>query len=412
MKPSRAKIAIVGGGAGGLLASLWLGESKSVELFEQNSSVGKKLLATGNGRCNITHVSASERDYFGESPSFAKEALERFGFPEFEAFCRSIGLYLSVREDGRCYPASNEAKSVLYALEESARDRGVKVHLDSLVGGLRRVRGTFELELSSGERFGGYEAVILATGSNAAPQLGGGEKGYSIAQSLGHTIAPLYPSLVQLHLDSPLLSRLAGVKCEGRARLWVLGKPVQEEEGDLLFTSYGISGFAILDLSQAASLALLLGQKAEIELDIAPIFTQKALQESLQNLRQSSPNRSILSILGGFISPKIAQAILKSLRIDPSLSLKGLAPKEIESILGRMKSWRFPITKTHGFKHAEVSGGGVRTSEIDPHTMESKRVKGLYIIGEMLDIVGKRGGYNLAFAWASAYLAARSLLTR
>lgn len=260
--------------------------------------------------------------------------------------------------------------------------------------------------LRGGVRQEGYEAVILATGSNAAPQLGGGEAGYALAQALGHSLAPLYPALVQLHLDSPLLSRLAGVKSEGVARLWVEGRRVQEERGDLLWTTYGISGLAILDLSQAASWALLKGKKVELELDIAPLFERRFLQESLENLTQSAPERTIHSILGGFISPKVAGAILRELRIEPETPLKNLAPSAIESILKRLKGWRFRVVETHGFKHAEVSGGGVRTREIDPVSFESRRSKGLYIVGEVLDVVGRRGGYNLAFAWASGYLAA------
>ncbi|MGP1580637.1 MAG: NAD(P)/FAD-dependent oxidoreductase [Wolinella sp.] len=417
MKPK--KLAIIGGGASGMIASLIASQSGGraivIQLFEQNERIGKKLLATGNGRCNITNIHADRADYFGGNPHFGSPALESFRFPEFECFCRSLGLFLETKEDGRVYPASNEAKSVLLSFEEAiVHSDNITLHTESKITGIVRKNGGFELELASkkegkiSEKFGAFDAVILATGSNAAPQLGGGDAGYALARALGHEIAPLYPSLVQLHL-ARLPVGLAGVKITGIASILVNEKCVKTEQGDLLFTPYGISGFAILDISQSASYALLQGKKVELLLDIAPSFSKEELMQYFEeSCAKMGKKRTIYALLAGIISPKIAHTILKELKIAPLILLENLPKNAPKSIAKLMKSWRFSVVQTHGFKHAEVSGGGVLCEEIDPHSMASVRHQGLYFAGEMIDIVGQRGGYNLAFAWASGRLAALS----
>lgn len=453
----RPKIAIIGAGASGLMAAITAMGGASVTIFEQNSTPAKKLLATGNGRCNITNKNIRASDYisacrddsfqggrqgnkeksiknheeynidscqqgvlntktksyinYGES-SFALDILEQFGFDDFMEFCRIIALPLSIKNDGRCYPLTNEAKSVQMALVDTAMAGGVEILCDTKIVSLEYKNKKWNLISQSKEYFKKYDFVILATGSNAAPQLGGGEAGYAIARSRGHIIEPLFPALVQLHLDSPLAQKLAGVKCDGIAKVFVNGKLSDCASGDLLFTSYGISGFAILDVSNSASIALMAGQKVEIELDVIPNISPDELINMAVSTMSSMPSRTLLSLLGSIISPKIANAILKNREIKPEIYLKNCDTKLLLSIFKELKAWRFRIVDTHGFKHAEVSGGGVSLHEIDSKTMESKLVNGLYIVGEILDVTGKRGGYNLAFAWASGVVAARACLDR
>jgi predicted Rossmann fold flavoprotein len=403
------KVAIVGGGAAGLLAAITAAEAEhTVTLFEKTDRVGKKILASGNGRCNISNAALHVSHYFGEEHSFVHEALLQFDFHHFKKFCRHIGLFLEIKPDGRIYPLSNEAKSVQLLLETHAKAVGVEILLNHHIQSIRKSDEAFSLTCNN-ENFDGFDALIITTGSEAALQLGGSSDGYNFAQSFGHEIIPTYPSLVQLHLDSDIPSKMAGVKVQGSVTLYINREQHDTIEGDLLFTRYGISGFAILDISQGASKALLEYQQVSISLNLLPQFNVQQLASMINKLTVSMPDRTVSSLLSGLISSKIVPYILLTCKIDPLSLCRFISSKQIKSIVHNMTQWRFDVSDTHGFKHAEVSGGGISTQMINSKTMESQLVKNLYFAGEVLDIVGKRGGYNLHFAWASGYLAAKSL---
>jgi hypothetical protein len=391
------KVAIIGGGASGLLCAIFCArESCEVAIFEQNSKCAKKILVSGNGRCNITNTELSYRDYFGENPSFVTEALESFGFKEFEKFCNSIGLLLDTKDDNRVYPLSNESKSVASLLLSHAINLGVKIHTD------RKITDIKELMQK-------YDSVVVATGSEAALHLGGNSDGYEFAKEFEHNIVPTYPSLVQFHLNSSIAHKMSGVKTVGEVTLLINNKKDISTHGDILFTNYGVSGFAILDISQRASLALMEYAKVDISLNLLPNFNAQKLSTHISKLSQSMPNFSVLDILAGLIPLKIAQGILQSLEIAQITSAKEIHTKLSKKIANQMLNWRFEVNDTHGFRHAEVSGGGIDTGEVNPKTMESLKQKNLYFCGEVLDILGKRGGYNFAFAWASGYLCAKDI---
>jgi len=389
------KIAVIGGGASGLFASILCAKNTNkVTLFEQNSKCAKKILVSGNGRCNITNKNLNIDDYFGENPTFVKYALKEFGFREFEKFTSSIGLLLDVKDDGRVYPLSNEAKSVAKLLEDYAISLGVEFHYNYKVEDIKRFVGK-------------YDAIIIATGSRSAPHLGGNSDGEEFAKSFGHNIVPTYPSLVQLEIDSKVIHKMSGAKINGEVSLLIDHKIDSKSSGDILFTNYGVSGFAVLDISQRASLFLMQNNHVSISINLLPNFTMQKLSSHILNLAK---NREliILDILVGLIPMKIAINLLDFLQI--SHTAKDINIKSAKKIANLLLNWRFEISATHGFRHAEVSGGGVDTDEINPKTMESKKQKNLYFCGEVLDVVGKRGGYNFAFAWASAYLASRDIL--
>jgi len=407
-KPSK-NIAIVGGGAAGLIAAITAAEAgHSVNIFEKSDRVGKKILASGNGRCNISNSSLHVSHYFGEHHSFVHEALFQFDFHRFKKFCRHIGLFLEIKPDGRAYPLSNEAKSVQLLLETHAKATGVEILCGHHVESIAKCDNTFSLTCND-KNFEDFDALIITTGSEAALQLGGSTDGYAFAQSFGHEIVPTYPSLVQLHLDSELPAKMAGVKLHGSVTLYINRERQESIEGDLLFTRYGISGFAILDISQGASKALMEYQQVSIMINILPQFNVQQLASMINKLSVSMPDRTISDLLCGLISAKIVPYILLTCKIDATRLCGAITAKQIKSIVHNMTQWRFDVSDTHGFKHAEVSGGGVSTEMINPKTMESQQCKNLYFAGEVLDIVGKRGGYNLHFAWASGYLAAKSL---
>ncbi|BDY12126.1 BaiN/RdsA family NAD(P)/FAD-dependent oxidoreductase [Hydrogenimonas cancrithermarum] len=403
------RVAIVGGGAAGLMAAVTAAEAgTSVDLYEQNRDVGKKILASGNGRCNISNTSLSSKDYFGKHPSFVDFALKQFDFGAFERFCESIGLPLDIKPDGRVYPLSNEARSVQLALRRYAAHLGVNMLTQRTVTSVERISGKFLIFSDIGKEE--YDRVLVCTGSPAAPQLGGSMSGWQIAESFGHTIVPAYPSLVGLHLSGKWHERMSGVKRDAEVTLYVDGKREVAVGGDLLFTRYGISGFAVLDISSFASPALLQGHRVSVGLNLLPAFDRQRLISYLQRLAKRVPFLTLEALLESVLPHKTAAALLASLKLEGRMPAADAGAKCIRSIATRILDWRFDVTETHGYRHAEVAGGGVDTAEVDPKTMASKRVPGLYFAGEVLDIVGKRGGYNLHFAWASGYLAGRGVM--
>ena len=390
------EIAIVGAGASGLLCAIFCAKSGGkVVIFEQNVKCAKKILVSGNGRCNITNTNLSRDDFFSENPMFVDDALKEFGFKEFEKFATSLGLMLDIKEDGRVYPLSNEAKSVAKIFEDYARSLGVIFHTDTKIKEIKKLVQK-------------YDSVVVATGSEAASHLGGNTDGYNFAQEYGHNIIPTYPSLVQLHLNSQIAKKMSGAKLNAEVTLLVNSKKELSTNGDILFTTYGISGFAILDLSQRVSVGLLNYETLDLSLNLLPNFTAQKLAAHILKVSKNMPQFSILDILVGLIPIKIANGLLEDINI--ANATKNIDTKMAKKIANAMLNWRFEINDTHGFRHAEVSGGGVDTKEINPKTMESLKQKNLYFCGEVLDVLGRRGGYNFAFAWASGYLAAKDII--
>ncbi len=391
------KVAIIGAGASGLLCAIECAKiGKSVDLFEQNSKCAKKILVSGNGRCNITNIKVNRNDYYGEDPSFVTHSLDNFSFAEFEKFASSIGLLLDIKDDGRVYPLSYEAKSVASLLTNYALNLGVNFHTDSKITDIKKL-----LEK--------YDSVVVATGSEAASHLGGTKDGLEFAQICGHTIMPTYPSLVQLHLNGESFKKMSGAKVDGEATLLINNKKSITTKGDILFTNYGVSGFGILDISQEASESLLNYQTVDIVLNLLPKFTAQKLSAHIIKTAQDSINITLLDVLHGLVSLKIAKSILDILNFSHTMKASNINTKESKKLANQLLNWKFEVTDTHGFRHAEVSGGGVNTKEINPKTMESLKQKNLYFCGEVLDIVGRRGGFNFAWAWASGHAAARGI---
>lgn len=406
---STKSIAIIGAGAAGLMAAIKLAKTgATVHLYEQNNKPAKKILASGNGRCNITNTQTSASDYAGLNPNFSSFCLQNFSFSHLQKFCKEIGLFLNILDDGRCYPLSNEAKSVALAFENAAKSAGVEIFNEHHIVSLSKEAKKFYLHTSLNASQA-YDKILICTGSEAAPQLGGCSSGYDLATSLGHSINPSYPSLVQLHINSSLPEKMSGAKQEAEVSLYINSQKEQSVKGDILFTKYGISGFAILDISQKASEALMNFQMVDIRLDLLPKMDRQALSSQLLSTCKSLPNYTVESILSGFLPSKISRQLLEDAKISNSTLAKDIHTKMAKQIVSKIKDWRFEISDTHGFKHAEVSGGGINTDEVNDKTMQSTLCEGLYFAGEVLDIVGRRGGFNFAFAFASGYTAAQSM---
>ena len=370
--------------------------SCSVDVYEQNSKIGKKILVSGNGRCNITNKHISKQDYFSSNPTFIESALREFGFNEFKKFIESLGLLLEIKDDGRCYPLSNEAKSVVSILHNYALSLGVDIHTNSKIEDVK-------------ELFKTHDKVVIATGSPAGSHLGGNTDGLNFAKEFGHNIIQTYPSLVQLELNSNIVQKMAGAKVEAEVTLLINKQKDIDIKGDVLFTTYGVSGFAILDISQRASLAMINYEAVDISVNLLPNFNIQKLSSHIISLSKTMANLTILDILSGLIPIKIANTILEDLNISNTIKARDIHTKLSKKIANHICNWRFEVKDTHGFRYAEVAGGGIDTLEIDQKTMQSLKQKNLYFCGEVLDVLGRRGGYNFAWAWASGYACAKHI---
>ena len=411
------KIAIIGAGAAGLIAAIMAKRQNTklqIDLFDINNGIGKKILASGNGRCNISNSKPKVENFIGEDPSFVSFALKQFDFKAFEKFCKSIGLLLDIKQTNKVYPLSNEAKSVVNLLESTIQSLGINLILSTKVEDIKKEDNKFivdclSLESQEQKLYKDYDKVLISSGLGAVPQLKATEDGLKIAQKLGHSFNLTYPSLVGLHTDFEFNSKLQGVKKESNVTLYIDGQKECEIYGDVLFTKYGLSGFAILDISQFAVYPLSLYQDVQVAINLFPKLNRNEVLGMIESLFKTLPNEKVQKLLIGVVSNKLSPIILEVCKINKEAYAKEINAKQIRSIVNTLINWRFKITDTQGFKHAEASGGGLRTDEVDNKTYESKKCKGLYLAGEVLDIVGNRGGYNLHFAWASGYLAGKSL---
>lgn len=405
------KIAIIGAGAAGLTAAITAKQhntSLDITLFDSNVSLGKKILASGNGRCNISNVNNGCEHYMGEDVNFASYALEQFNFKAFETFCASLGLVLDIKPDGKVYPLSNEAKSVVNLFESKINALNIKTQYDTVITNISKENEKFVIQ-SENETFKSFDKVLIASGLQAAPQLRSSEDGLNFAQTFQHSINPTYPSLVGLHVDSNYHHKLQGVKKEVGVSLLINGQKEQTLTGDVLFTKYGVSGFAILDVSQLASYYLSLYQAVDIEINFFPTVNKNELLSKVQTVLGAQTQEYASVVLGGLLPNKLGAVLLEVCGFDKEIKAGEINAKQMRTLVNQLQHWKLEITGTQGYKHAEVSGGGVRVAEVDAKSYESKKVRGLYFAGEVLDITGKRGGYNLHFAWASGYLAGKSL---
>lgn len=405
----KSNIAVIGAGAGGLAAALTAARAGAkVTVYEKHPQAGRKILATGNGRCNVSNVDLDLSHYHGRDPGFARYALEQFGFKACREFFRNLGLEYKVMPNGRAYPLSQQASSVVELMHYELEALGVRILFDSGVEKISPKKEGLAVACRHNESL--YDAVLIATGGKAAPGLASDGEGYALAAPFGHTVTPTFPSLVQLKLDAPFLKKISGVKVDGTAALLVEGETVQEAEGDVLFADYGLSGNAVLDISRKAGESLLAGKRVEVEVDSFPDLDEKALDSLLQKRFELHPKKETAASLVGLVNKKLAQAVTEAAGIPKETKVANLSKKERKAIVQHLKGWRFAVTGTQEWKRAEVTAGGIDVKDVNPETMESRLQRGLYFCGEVLDIDGDCGGYNLHWAWASGYLAGRSMV--
>jgi len=399
---------IIGGGAAGIAAAIAARDMGiDAAVLEGGDRIGRKLLATGNGRCNISNTGLEPIRYHSENAAFPGQVLERFGYREAEDFFSLLGLPLTTLEDGKVYPLSLQASSVIDIFRLAMEERSIPVYLNSKVRDVRKSGRVFRLLANSGDAFE-CSKLIICCGGKSYPNSGSDGSGFTLAKQLGHSIINPVPSLVQLKLSYDHLKAVSGVKFDGYATIKT-GDESRTEFGEILFTDYGISGPPVLQLSRTASLALSKGQPVNMLVDMMPGMSAAELEEFLENHFATFSYRSVMNALVGVVNKKLIPIILREAGIreihKPCLELTAIEKKKL---YGVMKAWSFEVCDTNSFKNAQVTAGGVDTREISASTLESKLVPGLYFAGEVLDVDGDCGGFNLQWAWASGYTAAMS----
>lgn len=453
----KTTVAVIGGGAAGMMAAIEAARAGAiVTLIEKNPQLGKKLAMTGNGRCNYTNLDMSDRiggKFRGFHPEFAAPALDALPPEAVLDWFRAIGVEPRFR-GSYVYPNSDQASAVVDALREELHRLSVKVHYNAEVKNIQRIEkdaGYFMIQCTDATVKA--DRVILAAGSKAAPKTGSNGDGYFIARKLGHTIVPYVPALCGIRCAGDAFRALAGIRTEAALELSVDGRCVDREAGELQLVDYGISGIPVFQLSRYAAYALQEGKKAAVYINFLPGFTEagaavrnskrassasgistievsaaknaqnaraevsccaakaedpKDLAVQLYRQRQERlAGRKMESFFTGLLHQKLGQLLLRMASVRPELPVAELSEKQLRSLASLSVRFKAECVEMNGFLQAQVVAGGVDTTEVDPGTMASRLVPGLYFAGEVLDIDGICGGYNLQWAWASGFVAGR-----
>lgn len=401
------RIAIIGGGASGLAAGITaVRNGASVAVFEQNDSLGKKILSTGNGRCNLTNLNMGSENYRGDDSEFIQEFLDGFGVSEAMDFFASVGIFTKCRGD-YVYPLSDQASTVRDALVMELHRLGADVRKNCHVEEIRKGKKGFLIFCAGEPSLYRADKVILAAGSKASRIAGSDGSGYALAEGLGHHLSPVVPALVQLISDKKCLKRLAGIRITAQVSLYVDGQITAKDTGELQLTDYGISGIPVFQVSRYAAKALNRKQRVMAEIDFAPFLTTEDLMEELLRRQRLWKRCAAEKLLNTIFPSKLIPVLLSEAGIERQIWGEKLSGKQLGKLAAVCKRFLVPVSDTKPFSDAQVCAGGVRTDEVCPCTMESKLVKGLYLTGELLDVDGICGGYNLHFAWGSGIRAGR-----
>ena len=390
-------IAVIGAGAAGLAAAVSVGRrGLPVTVFERLPWIGKKLLATGGGRCNLLNDGLTASDFTSTEPRLVSSVLERFGAAEIRSLFEGLGLRLQSDEGGRVYPATNQAASVLKVLELETARLGIDLVTRFEVERIEAAEGGFGIAAADGRNFQA-RAVILAGGGRSYPALGSNGSAYDLAASFGHRIVPPVPSAVPLVAKSRLCHVLQGQRLRVRIEGRVGGRVLRRAEGELLFTPYGLSGTAALDVSEGLSIALNREDRkdASVVVDFLPFMPEKEVAAELG--RRLSLGWAPRDLGTGLLPEKLCR-VLPEIMAEATRDMAG-------RLAARLKAWEFPVQATRGWNEAEFTSGGVDAREVKLGTLESRLKPGLHFAGEVLDVQGGRGGFNLSWAWASGSVA-------
>ncbi len=379
-----------------------------VIILEKNDRMGKKLLTTGNGRCNITNELITAEHYHGNNPSFIINIINQFNKDKTLSFFKELGLEFITGENGKIFPRSRQASSVLDLLRLEIEKLNINLVCQTEITSIiQNNDGTFELTDKNGRAFE-CDKTILACGGKAAPHTGSDGGGFRLAQIMKHNIIHPFPALVQLKLSGDVHKSMEKMNWAAEVSLYINNNIKKHVADDIIFTNYGISGLAVLDLSRSAVEGIMNRKTVEIGINFLPDLTLKEKIANLNKRVENHPERLLENFLTGILNKRIGQTIIKSAGLKLNQKASELSEKDINSIAEILNGWKFIVAGDTGWNNAQITAGGVSCSEIDTLTLESKLNRSLYFCGEILDIDGDSGGYNLQWAWSSGYVAGNS----
>lgn len=399
------KVIVVGGGASGLVAAISAArEGANVTIIEHKDRVGKKILSTGNGRCNLTNEYMTPDCFRGDELSIVNKVLKQFSYQETVHFFEELGVILKNRQ-GYVYPISDQASTILDVLRMEVDRLKISLYLEHNVKTIKKNAKGFQISTNKGNYQ--CDALILATGGKAASVLGSDGSGYTLAKQFGHHISPVVPALVQLKGNGAFFKQVAGVRTQAKVSLYVNDTLAGSDTGELQLTNYGISGIPVFQISRYAAKGLYEKKTVIAEIDFLPSMPEEELESFLSERIAMHGHKGAEDFFIGMFHKKLIGILLKEANISFATVMNTVPNDKLNKLLVLCKHFKVSIEGTNDFEQAQVCAGGVKTTEINPQTMESLYEQDLYLVGELLDIDGICGGYNLQWAWSTGFIAGK-----
>jgi hypothetical protein len=406
-----ADVVIVGAGAAGLAAALFCARAAPgarIVCVDGAKAIGAKILVSGGARCNVTNRVVTEQDFWGGDPRVIRNVLRAYPASRAVALFEELGVTLHEEEDGKYFPTTNRSRTILDALIRGLAESHAELHVSRRISSVRRIGGRFVVDSVDGDS---YEApvVVLATGGRSLPKTGSDGTGYGFARALGHGYVETTPALVPLLLVGSVHGRLAGVAHPATVTVRIDGAASARLEGAMLWTHFGASGPVILNASRHWLRARLEGRSAEVVLGVLPGATFESLETWLQEQQRDHPRALVRTVLASRLPAAVAEAWIEAGGVEASTTMAHLARDDRRRLIAALLETPIAIRDSRGYSYAEVTAGGIPLAEINPATMESRVCRGLYLIGEILDVDGRIGGFNFQWAWSSAWVAAQAI---
>jgi predicted Rossmann fold flavoprotein len=411
MRGDTADVVIVGAGAAGLAAAVFTARAAPgarIICVDGAKTVGAKILVSGGGRCNVTNRTVTELDFWGGDRRVIRNVLRAYPPARTAAFFAELGVSLCEEADGKYFPSTNRARTVLDALIGGLRDAGAELHVSRRVSRIQRADRGFMVETLDGGSFDA-RVVVLATGGRSLPKTGSDGAGYSLARELGHGYVETTPALVPLVLSNGLHTALSGVAHPATVAVRADGTPPIRLSGAMLWTHFGVSGPVILNASRHWLRARLENRSVHVSLSVVPDATFDALETWLQEEQRQHPRALVRTVVASRLPGAAAEAWVAAAGLDASVTMAHLVRDHRRRLVAALVDTPIAVQDSRGYNYAEVTSGGIPLAEIDPATMQSRRCGGLYLIGEMLDVDGRIGGFNFQWAWSSAWVAAQAI---
>ncbi|MBC5683298.1 NAD(P)/FAD-dependent oxidoreductase [Ruminococcus hominis] len=398
-------VAVIGGGAAGMMAAITAArEGVKVTILEHKDRIGKKILSTGNGRCNFTNTYQTPACYRSDNRDFAWNIIQKFNVEKTISFFKELGIYPKDR-NGYLYPYSDQAAAILEVLQIEIAKLNICVMTEINVLDIQPVKRG--IRVTTDKKTITVDSVILACGSKAAPVTGSDGSGYQLAKLFGHRIVPVLPALVQIRCAEKFYKSISGVRVQGTVEIYADDISLASDTGEIQLTNYGISGIPVFQVSRYAAKAIYQKQSVTAVLNFMPDMNKDEFLSFLQERITLCPHKTLDEFFTGIFPKKLCELWIRLSRLPKEMRVSDLSGEQLEKLVLLIQHLRTHITETNAFEQAQICCGGVDTTEINPDTLESNYVPGIYFAGELLDVDGICGGYNLQWAWSSGFVAGR-----